>query len=364
MELSAVIVRDNERCMNRLHLLAVVVLLQACTGEVLSDLPKHSTAVTQTYFHNLGFKGMFSSETTRTVSTRADMRREENTFKFSGFVMKHLTSAHDGATIWRVDKNKVWRLNPKAKTYMECPLAGCARPTRSEKPERPEQPRRKPTCALTLAKNKFSVEPTSETKEINGFSTKRHKVAWEVVLQDKNKKKNTSLVSIDIWTTPENNPKLEAVKAVERSFEARVREAVPRDEGMGRVIPSEAMKVIAMQFLADMTPDQRAAVTAVSQELSKIKGRPVLTHLEWNLGGDACSDTAAPKPEKQGLDFSRGLGGFIGSAATRGAQNKMEALSDKPVFAFDEELRKMEIEDATDGLFVMPLSYKLVSAEY
>jgi hypothetical protein len=352
--------------MNRLRLLAAALFLQACAGEVLPDLPKRSTAVTQTYFHNLGFKGMFASQSTRTVSTRADMRREENTFKFSGFVMKHLASAHDGSTIWRVDKNKVWRLDPKAKTYQECPLAGCPRPARPEIPqraERPEQPRQKPTCALSLAKNKFSVEPTSETKEINGFSTQRHKVAWEVVLQDKNKKKNTSLVTIDVWTTPENNPKLEAVKAVERTFEARVREAAPRGEGVGRVIPPEAMQVIAMQFLADLTPDQRAAVTAASQELSKIRGRPVLTHLEWNLGGDACSDAAAPKPEpqeKQGLDFSRGIGSLLGSAAARGAQNKMEAMSDKPVFAFDEELRKMEIEDATDGLFVVPPAYQLV----
>ena len=128
------------------------------------------------------------------------------------------------------------------------------------------------------------------------------------------------------------------------------------------MIPPEAMKVIAMQFLADLTPDQRNTVTAASQEFAKIKGRPVLTHLEWNLGGDACSDTAAAKPqkqEKQGLDFTS-VGGFLGSAAARGAQNKMEAMSDKPVFAFDQELRKMEVEEATDGLFVVPPSYKLV----
>ena len=350
----------------RRHLLAAVVLLSSCTGERLPDLPKRPTAVTQTYFHNLGFKGMFASETTTTVSTRADRRREENSFKFSGFVMKHLTSAKDGSTIWRVDKNKVWRLDPKAKTYQECPLAGCPRaahPEKMEHAQRQEPPREKPKCALTLAKHRFSVEPTSEAKEINGFSTKRHKVAWEIVLQDKNKRKNTSLVSVDVWTTPENNPRFEAVKAVERGFEAKVRAAAAVGEGMARVIPPEAMKVIAMQFLTDLTPDQRATVTAASQELAKIKGRPVLTHLEWNMGGDACSEGDSPakpaKREKQGLDFTS-VGGFLGSAASRGAQNKMEAMSDKPVFAFDQELRKVEITDATDGLFVVPPAYTLV----
>ena len=346
-----------------LALTLAVITLQACTGEVLPDYPKHPTAVTRSYFHNLGFKGMFASESTRTVSTRADMRREENEFKFSGFVMKHLTGAHEGATIWRVDKNKQWHLDRKTKTYKECPLAGCPVAAREPRPEAEKpQPHQKPSCPLTLAKNKFSVEATGETKEINGFKTKRHKISWEVVLQDKSKKKNTSLVTIDVWTTPEDNPKMEAVRAVERTFEARVREHAPERSGVGKVVPPEAMKVIAMQFLADLTPDQRASVTAATQEMSKIHGRPVLTHLEWNMGGDACSaqpQAAAPKREKTGYDLSNGLGGLLGSAASRSIENKATEMSDKPVFAFDEELKTMEMEQGSDGLFMTPPSYTL-----
>jgi hypothetical protein len=347
------------------------LILQGCTGEVLPDYPQNATAVTRTYFHNLGFKGLFASENTRTISTRANMRREENTFQFSGFVMKHLASAHAGAVIWRADKNKQWRLDPKTKTYSECPLTGCparAHQPRSEESARPEQPAQhtKPSCALTLAKNKFSVEATGESKEINGFQTKRHKVVWEVVLQDKAKKKNTSLVTIDIWTTPENSPAMEAVRSVERAFEARVRENSPERAGMGKAIPPEAMKIIAMQFLSDLTADQRASVTAASAELAKIHGRPVLTHLEWNLGGDACQDAASAAPKQEsgtGLDLSHGIGGLLGSAASRGAENKIGEMSSKPVFAFDEELRQMNVEPASDGLFVPPPSYKLSAAE-
>lgn len=351
---------------NLARLALSALLLQACTGEVLPDYPQHPTAVTKSYFHNLGFKGLFASESTRTVSTRADMRREQNDFKFSGFVMKHLAGAHEGSVIWRADKNKQWRLDPKSKTYQECPLAGCPAKAHEPRPEaqRPERPVRKPNCALTLAKNRFSVEVTGESKEINGFKTKRHKVTWEVVLQDKDKKKNTSLVTVDVWTTPEDNPKMEAVRSVERAFEARVREKAPERAGMGKVVPPEAMKIIAMQFLSDLSADQRAAVTSAGAELSKIHGHPVLTHLEWNLGGNACqaeAAAAAPK-EKSTLDLSNGLSGLLGSAAQRGVENKAEEMSSKPVFAFDEELQKMEVEPASDGLFVPPPSYKLVSA--
>lgn len=155
---------------------------------------------------------------------------------------------------------------------------------------------------------------------------------------------------------------MEAVRSVERTFEQRVREKSPERAGVGRIIPAEAMNIIAMQFLSGLTPDQRASVTAAGQELSKIHGRPVLTHLEWNLGGDACQEASAAAPkekEKTGLDLSHGVSGLFGSAASIGVENKAEEMSNKPVFAFDEELQKMVVEPATDGLFIPPPSYKL-----
>jgi hypothetical protein len=357
--------------MRRLLALALAAaVFQGCAGEVLPDYPLQPTAVTRSALHNFGFKGLFASESTHTVSTRADMRRDENEFSFSGFVMKHLASAHSGAVILRVDKDKQWRLDPKTKTYTECPLAGCppravaGRPERA-RPEQPERPASKPTCPLTLAKNKFSVEATGESKSINGFPSKRHKVTWEVVLQDKAKKKNTSLVTVDVWTTPEDAPNIVAVRKVEQAFAQRLREKLPAPTGVAKVIPPEAFKIISMQFLSGLTADQRASVTAVSSELSKIHGHTVLTHLEWNLYGDACQDqpvAAAPKQEQDsGVDLSHGLSGLMGSAVSHGVQSKADEMSSKPVFAFDEELQKMQVEPASDGLFVPPPSYKLVA---
>ncbi|MDD5304756.1 MAG: hypothetical protein PHS14_16800 [Elusimicrobia bacterium] len=345
------------------------LLLPGCSKEVLPDYPLHGTAVTRTYFHNLGFKGLFASESTRTVSTRADMRREEDEFKFTGMMMKHLAGGRGGAVIWRVDKNKQWRLDPKTKTYAECPLLGCppSREPQEARPEPPSQepPRKKPSCALTLARNKLSVDATAESREINGFKARRYKVSWEVVLQDKDKKKNTSLVTIDIWTTPENDPRIEAVRTVDRNFEQHVKARAPERSGVGKVVPAEAMNIIAMQFLAGLSADQRAAVTAASKELGKIRGLPVSTRLEWNLGGDACQSEAQAAPKEappSGIDVSHGVGGLLGSAAKRGAQSKADEMAAKPVFAFIEEIQKMDVEPASDGLFVPPPSYKLSSA--
>ena len=345
-------------------------LLQGCAKEVLPDYPLHSTAVTRTYFHNLGFKCLFASESTRTVSTRADMRREENTFKFTGFVMKHIGKERDGVVIWRADKNKQWRLDPKTKTYLECPLLGCPsaggpRGARPESAPRQEPPPKKPSCALTLTKNKFSVDATRESRDINGFKTTQYKVAWEVVLQDKDKKKNTSLVTIDIWTTPEDNPRITSVRVLERNFEQRLRDKASDRSGVGKIVPPEAMQILSSQFLAGLSADQRATVTSASQELGKIHGHAVSTSLEWNLGGDACQSEprAAPQEKRSGVDVSHGLSGLLGSAVGRTAQNSADDMAGKPVFAFVEELQAMDVEPASDGLFVPPPSYRLASEQ-
>ena len=354
--------------MNRAILAALsAVLLQACTREVLPDYPSHPTAVVRTRVVNHGFKGFMGSETETTVSTRDDRRREEVESKFTGMLMKHLVSAQDRVVIWRADEDKQWRVDPKTKTYTECPLAGCpagAVPAPASRPEAAPQgePKpSKPSCPLTLAKHRFTVDPTGETREINGFQARRYKIDWEVVLQDSKKRKDTSLVTMDVWTTPEDSPELAAARAVEKRFARRLREKTAEAEGLGKVVPSGAMAVIAGQFLSGLPAGQRAAVTQASRELAKIHGWPVRTHLEWNMGGDACGGEEAQKPQKErslGLDFTHGVSGLLGSAAGAGVEHEVAKSADKPVFAFDEDLLSAGVTPASDGLFVVPPSYK------
>ncbi len=342
-------------------------LLQGCTREVLPDYPSHPTAVVRTRVVNHGFKGFMGSETETTVSTRDDRRREEVKSEFTGMLMKHLASARDRVVIWRADEDKQWRVDPKTKTYAECPLAGCpagALPAPAPRPEAAPQAERKPSkpsCPLTLAKHRFTVDATGETREINGFKARRYKIAWEVVLQDSKKRKDTSLVTVDVWTAPEDSPGLAAAGAVERRFARRLRERTADAEGLGKVVPSDALALISAQFLSGLPAGERAAVTRVSSELAKIHGRPVLTHLEWNLGGDACGgeEAAKPKPERSsGLDFTHGVSGLLGSAAGAGVEHEVATSADKPVLAFDEELLSAGVAPASDGLFMVPPSYK------
>ena len=341
------------------------VLLSGCAGQqVLSNYPSHDTAIVKTYTNNLGFKGLFASEGTRTVSTRADMRRAEDEFAFSGFVMKHLAKARDGARIWRLDKKLLWDVDLAAKTYSECPLSGCPAPKRAapaeKQPERrPEQPQKKPSCKLTMTKNSFTVKATGQTKTVNGFDAKEYQVSWDVVAQDKDKNKDTSSVGVTIWTASEDDPRIKAARAVDRRFESALRGQLPDESAMNKAIPAAALKIIELEFVNNFSADQRSALLNAGKELAKIHGLPVSTTLNWNLDGNACS--AAPPQEKPaespGLDLTHGLGGLMGSAAS-GAVSK--DMAGKPVFGFVEELKEMKVEPASDGLFVPPPGFKLV----
>ncbi len=356
--------------MREIILAGAAFLLGACRTMDAPSYPTHETAVVRTYVHNLGFKGLFASEGTREVFTRDDMRRAEDQFSFSGFVMKHLAKARDTAAIWRVDKNLLWTLDVPGKTYAECPLAGCASPRKtaareSERAPEQERPLRKPSCKMTLVKNHFSVRATGQTRAINGFDTKEYAIAWDVVAQDKEKNKDASSLTVEVWTTPEDDPRIRAVQAVDRRFEAALR--AQRPEGLERIVPSEAMKILEMEFMSGFSGDQRASLMGAAKELSKIRGYPISTVLNWSLDGSACQAPApqgSPAAASSGLDLTHGLGGLMGSVAGMGAhkaaENQAKDMAGKPVFGFVQEVREMKVDQASDGLFVPPPSFKLV----
>jgi hypothetical protein len=352
-----------------------LALLQGCAGEVVPDYPSHDTAVVKTYVHNLGFKGFFASEGTRIVSTRADMRRSEDQFQFSGFMMRHLVKGRDSVHIWRADRNLQWGLNVPDKTYTECPLLGCVstekmperRPQRPAAPQ-PERPQAPPACALTVVKTRFAVEPAGEKKEIGGFKTSEYKITWEVVARDAAKKKNTSTVIVDLWTTPDDDPRIKAVHAVDRKFEPALyaRKESEEDARAKKLIPAEAMQILDMRFMNGFAAARRPSFLGAASELKKIHGFTISTEVKWFLDGNACSEDAPPQQAQaapaSGPDFSHGLSGFLGGGSSAGAAPAEDA-GPTPVFGFVEEIREMNVAPASDGLFVPPPSYKLKNPE-
>lgn len=356
-------------------ILLIGVALAACSKEVVVEdtAPRRPTAVIESYLHNHGFRGMFASEGTEISRTREEMQRTDHEFKFTGALMKHLSKPASSAVIGRVDKNLLWMLDKKEKRYTECPLGGCPLPEGASDPSRPEtMPKEErgpsqPACTTKLVKNDFAVKATGQKRAVNGFDAEEYLAKWEVIAEDTKKMKDTSHLTFTIWTTPETAEIKEVLRVQESYGRAYLQKIGIGDSPMGRVVPKEAMGILAAYFLGEMNEKDRAALMKAAKEFEKIKGFPVSTKVEWTADAKACGrgePQKAEKKEEKGLDFSGGIGGIMsglaGKAVEKKVEEKMKEGEGKPIFGYVQEIKKIKVEPVSDSLFQPPAGYKLI----
>lgn len=357
-------------------ILFVGVALAACSKEVVVEdtAPRHPTAVVESYVHNFGFKGMFASEGSEIVRTRPEMQRIDQEFQFTGAIMKHLSKPASSAMIGRVDRNLLWMLDKKEKRYTECPLGGCPLPAGASDPSQPESmPKEErdpaaPSCATKLTKNDFSVKATGQKRAVNGFDAEEYLAVWEVVAEDAQKMKDTSHLTFTIWTTPEGAQIKEVLKVQESYGRAYLQKIGMGDSPMGKIVPKEAMGILATYFIGGMNEKDRQALIKAAKEFEKIKGFPISTKLEWTADAKACGRGEPQKVEKKeekGIDFSGGIGGIMsglaGKAVEKKVDEKMKEGEVKPIFGYVQEIKAIKVEPISDSLFQPPADYKLVN---
>lgn len=360
--------------MKKWGVVLLVAALAACSKEAVieDNAPRRPTAVIESQLHNLGFKGMFASKGTEVTRTREEMQRIDHEFEFTGSIMKHFSKPASSAMIGRVDKNLLWFLDKKEKRYTECPLGGCPLPEGASDPSRPETMPKKegdpatPACSTKLVKNDFSVKATGQKRRVNGFDAEEYLAKWEVVAEDAKKMKDTSHLTFTLWTTPETAEIKEVLKVQESYGRAYLQKIGMGDSPMGKIVPKEAMGILAAYFLGEMNEKDRAALMKAAKEFDKIKGFPVSTRVEWSADTKACGrgEPQAEKKEEKGIDFSGGIGGVMSSLAGKMVEKKvdekMKEGEGKPIFGYVQEIKAIRIEPVSDGLFQPPAHYKLI----
>jgi hypothetical protein len=316
--------------------------LAACAGAPQpepDDSPANPTAVLETRVSSSGIGGAFPFETTQKRYVRQNMRRDESrtqgTGTFTGLFVTAWTGEGD-TTIARLDRKLLWTLNHGKKEYTECPLRGCP-PAAAVKPEeRTAEEVKKPDCMMRLTKSSFDVKPTGQKRNINGFDTTQHEVAWLVTLQDQAKRTTTSTLSIDVWTSPVTAEMRQAInveQAFDRAYYAsapRAKPAAAADRSKGQLLPPEVSRMM-LGYLSSLSPADRAALIRASRQLESIKGQPISTRIDWSLDGNAC----APK---------------------EGARD-----ASKPILSFTIEVKSLKVEPVRDSVFTVPPGYKLAS---
>lgn len=334
------------------------------------NTPLHPTAVIETHVSSNGLKGMFPFETNERRYVRADMSRDENTFKgtgtFSGFLV-YMFGPNEDAVIERLDRDLRWTLDLRKKQYTECPLKGCVKPAKAEPKEaaaeKQKQPeaKREPGCVMRVAKKSFSVKSTGQKRNINGFETTEYQVAWIVTLRDDKGRSSTSSLRIDTWNTPLTPAMREALRLEAIYARAYARSVHQRRHSRSRApsetLPPEVGKAM-LGYIGQLGEKDRAALIGVGRELERIKGHPVLTRVDWDYEGNACAtgESAATPPPESSNSFMSGLTGMFSSKKDSGQEGAGE-----PLFSLTYEIKTLKVEGVHDGAFVVPKGYQRVS---
>jgi len=353
-----------------LCVIAIFVGISGCATKpvaVSDNTPQHNTAVIEHHIVNNGIMGMFPFESDERQLFRTNMNRNDATLKGTGTFTGYIIGTHASTDIIRLDRKVRWALNADKAEYTECPLKGCVKAEKAPKQEEPaqKQPKAKhePGCTMHITHTSFTVKATGQKKSINGFDTSEYQVAWVVKLRDQAARTTTSTLNLDIWTTP-MTATMRDIMSIEENFYREYNGAIAKT-GQQEILPAEALKLISTYMASTLKPADLKAFLDAGKKMEKIKGRPILTRLDWGLEGNACApedtkeakEKSAPTPANAG-DLVSGLAGLFAQKKT---EETMKAGAGEPILSFTVEVKKLAIEPVHDGEFDVPKNYRLVS---
>lgn len=351
--------------------------LSHCLVALLLCPPASADVMLKTAFKSGGYRGMGSSEGKSTRWVSGEKAREEGDSRMTGAVLGRLTGAKESARILRVDKDKLWTLDLKRKTYTESPIKlELPKETRSREGKEGGKPGKdeKPTHRVKSAK--AEVKKTGEAKTINGFKTEKWAATLTVVIEELETKKTAEYaMTTDVWATPWTKELKQAV-----AEEARFAKAYAKKLGYD-LSPDERARYGAdgaRMLLAASGSEVEGALRKLGKGLGSIDGYPIVTESTWrNPAADAPKKKAAPEPEEDedgsALGDAAGAGslggaaaGFLGGLAKRAAkkkvkqkvQERLDAASGKPAFSVRTEVLAVEVAPVPGGTFEIPDGFK------
>lgn len=211
-------------------------------------------------------------------------------------------------------EEKVYDLNIKNKTYTVTTFAEirkkmedakkeaekAAREERTSSPGEASKPAEKDPNAKEVEVD-FDVKNTAETRNINGFDTK--KSVMTITVREKGKTLNDSgglVMTTDLWLTP-NAPSTKDLIEFDRKYAEKI---------YGPIVIGASAQDMAMAMA--MYPQMKPALDKMRAEGGKLQGTAILTDMRMESvppGTAGTTSTALPAPEEP---KKKGFGGMIG----------------------------------------------------
>lgn len=314
-----------------------------------------------------GLKGIGANESTIVDRISGLRKREASAVKMTGSIGKFfggLVGDMSTDTITDIDRDVVWSLDHKKKTYTEAPIT---LPKMKEEEAAGERPGREEKPKVRVTRNEITVRETGEKKTINGFDTNHYVITWLLEAEDiESGAKSRNIMTTDLWNTPET-AETRALQEEESAFSRAYMKKLGldmTDEDTRKL----GLAVVAGLFGGDEA-SMKAKVKELGEKMSKVKGYPIVTAVKWEMeseGGAAEAQQSAREEEggSGGLDLSKGLGGFLGGLAKKAAKGSGEksAAPAQGSVLFDSyaEVKKIDASPIPGSEFEVPAGYKLV----
>jgi hypothetical protein len=338
--------------MKRFSILIFGISLSLGVGQAWADATIESTLKTG------GIKGMGASEGTMTRRFQSDKMWESMSSKFTGAILSRVAGGSENITITRVDKGVYWRVDSKNHTYTEHPIE----PFKSqESPAKERGEKEKPRVRVT--KSEFTVKKTGASETINGFPCEEYLITWLLEMEDiETKAKSRSTMTTNLWTTPETAA-IRKAQAEEQEFH----KAYARK--LGLTLSPEESKQLGMSAFAAASgapPEEiEKGLLRVKEEMSKIKGYPIRSVVNWMLESEKGKAGASAESSSSESTSSSpgGIGGVLGGLKGRitqkiaGEKSSPAEGKDAPFFSSTTEVKAINAEKVSAEVFEIPAGY-------
>jgi hypothetical protein len=306
------------------------------------------------------------------VYTRATERNITNKITYDSWLAAKFFNS-DNTQIGLTEKNLSWILNNTQKTYIECPLYGCADNFWQQLKKDDEQqddtyePNTPKNCELTSSIN-YDVVDKKVSRVVNGFNANQYQLVWSIENKDKKGMVDSHKVVMDFWmTTPTEN--MQAAWKINGQFQQNYLAAVgANDSPMGRMLGQKVyMTLASLSGDTEKSPELKA----MNSKLAKLEGYPVSIKLEWYAQTNACKDEQKKRAEaKSGgqpaLDFKDAAGslkslagGLLKDKAKETVAKTFERDPSKPLIRYIYDVESIGVADQRDSIFAVPPKYKL-----
>jgi hypothetical protein len=292
-------------------------------------------------------------EGTMTSEYQGDKRNEVGQTKMVGGLLGVLAGKpNDVARVTRLDKEVIWDIDHKGKSYTEKPLNEIEKT--GSNVEVKTEGSGTPSSKYRITKADVSVKTTGQEKTINSFPCKEHVITFELAMEDTATKKTLSQVmTTNLWVTPWT-PALRKAKAVQDSFNLKLaKKSGVQMAGQG----NQQMGAEALVAAYGLDPTVTAAkMQQVGREMEKIDGYPIVMDLKWQLKGDS---SATAETEDEPEQPATGLGGLMGRLAAKVTPSAPKSEPDV-LFKSYVEAQAVSVSDIAAERFEVPAGYKLV----